>query len=53
MTQWLDYFLALIQSGINWLSSMQIFGISLLSVIAATIIIPIVFGAILFRVGRS
>lgn len=53
MSQWLDYFLAVVQSGINWLSSMTIFDISLLSILAATILIPLVFGAILFRVGKS
>ena len=49
MADWITWFIALFQTTIQWLSSMEVMGVSILWLMACTFIITIMLRGFLFK----
>lgn len=49
MQEWLAWCIAFVQTSVQWLNSVSIFGVSILGILAATILIPIIISAVMYR----
>lgn len=49
MADWISWFIALFQTTVQWLGSMQILGVSVLWIIVATFILSVLVRALLIK----
>lgn len=49
MSDWLSWFISLISVSVDWLSSVSIFGVSVLSFLVSLVIMGVVLRALLYK----
>lgn len=49
MQDWLNWFISLVSTSVDWLSQMQIFGVSVLSFLIGLVIMGVVLRALLYK----